>query len=451
MLSACVQHPAPLGEARTYPLSARNATANPGASTFGQGGARRADYAGRVRRDAERLRFEITARDGPARAGRLDTAHGPVATPAFIPLATKATVRSLEAREVAELGYEMVLGNTYHLLLSPGPERIARLGGLHRFMGWERAIVTDSGGFQVFSLAHGTVADEIKGRRGQAAGKQHVLEISEQGVRFRSYLDGAEHMLSPERSMEVQARLGSDVALAFDECTPYHADRDYTARSTERTHRWLDRCLAWHAAEGPPRQAVFGIVQGGVHPDLRRESAERVAAAGVDGIAIGGTLGREKPEMYAVLDATLPHLPDEAPRHLLGIGEPDDLLEGIARGIELFDCAVPTRHARHGMALAPEPGERFRLNLRLAAMADDERPLVEGCPCPACGRHSRAYLHYLARDEEMTGVRLLALHNLTYCERLVSGAREAIAVGRFADYRDAVLGGAAPWDLAGRS
>jgi queuine tRNA-ribosyltransferase len=402
-----------------------------------------------VRSDPERLGFEITARDGAARAGRLHAAHGPIETPAFVPLATKATVRSLEAREVAELGYELVLGNTYHLLLSPGPDRIARLGGLHRFMGWDRPIVTDSGGFQVFSLAHGHVADEIKGRRGQAAGKQHVLEISEQGVRFRSYIDGTEHMLSPEHSMEVQARLGSDIALVFDECTPYHADRDYTARSTERTHRWLDRCLVWHEAEGPTRQAVFGIVQGGVHPDLRRESAERVGAAAVDGIAIGGTLGREKPEMYAVLDATLPYLPAAAPRHLLGIGEPDDLLEGIARGIELFDCAIPTRHARHGMALAPEPADRFRLNLRHATMADDERPLVEGCPCPACARHTRAYVHYLARGEEMTGVRLLAIHNLTYVERLVSGAREAIAAGRFADYREAVLGGAAPWDAAG--
>ncbi|HYU61772.1 MAG TPA: tRNA guanosine(34) transglycosylase Tgt [Solirubrobacterales bacterium] len=401
-----------------------------------------------MRTAPDRLRFEITARDGTARAGRLHTAHGPVDTPAFIPLATRAAVRSLEAREVAALGYELVLGNTYHLLLAPGPERIAKLGGLHRFMGWEGAIVTDSGGFQVFSLAHGAVADEIKGRRGQAAGKQHVLEIGEEGVRFRSYLDGTEHMLSPERSMEVQGRLGSDLALVFDECTPYHADRDYTARSTERTHRWLDRCLAWHERYGPERQAVFGIVQGGVHPDLRRESAERVAAAGVDGIAIGGTLGRDKAEMYGVLDATLPHLPDEAPCHLLGIGEPDDLLEGIARGIELFDCAIPTRHARHGMALAPAPDERFRLNLRLAAMAEDERPLVEGCPCPACARHTRAYVHYLARGEEMTGVRLLALHNLTFVERLVAGAREAIADGRFAAYREAVLGGAAPWEAS---
>jgi queuine tRNA-ribosyltransferase len=398
-----------------------------------------------VRSDPARLSCEITDRDGNARAGRLHTAHGSVDTPAFVPLATKATVRSLEAREVAALGYELVLGNTYHLLLSPGPDRIARLGGLHEFMGWERPIVTDSGGFQVFSLAHGAVADEIKGRRGQAAGKQHVLEISEDGVRFRSYLDGTEHMLSPERSMEVQARLGSDIALAFDECTPYHADRDYTARSTERTHRWLDRCLAWHERNSPERQAMFGIVQGGVHPDLRRESAERVAAAGVDGIAIGGTLGREKPQMYGVLDATLPHLPEAAPRHLLGIGEPDDLIEGIARGIDLFDCAIPTRHARHGMALAPDPAERFRINLRHTEMAEDERPLVDGCPCQACARHTRAYLHYLSRGEEMTGVRLLALHNLTYVERLVAGARNAIAAGRFVAYREAVLGGAAPW------
>ena len=354
-------------------------------------------------------------------------------------------MRSLEAVEVEELGYEMVLGNTYHLLLSPGPERIAALGGLHRFMGWERAIITDSGGFQVFSLAHGAVADEIKGRRGQMPGKQHVLEISEEGVRFRSYIDGSEHMLSPERSMEIQAALGSDIALAFDECTPYHADRGYTARSTERTHRWLERCLAWHGENGPERQAVFGIVQGGVHRDLRRESAEAVSSAGVDGVAIGGTLGREKAQMYDVLGATLPHLPDAAPRHLLGIGEPDDLVEGIARGIELFDCAIPTRHARHGMALAPEPGSSHRINLRNAEMAADERPLVEGCACPACARHTRAYLHYLARAEEMTGVRLLALHNLHYTRAIVGAARDAIAVGTYGAYREAILSGVPPW------
>jgi len=398
-----------------------------------------------VRSEPDRLRFEIVARDGAARAGRLHTAHGAVATPAFIPLATRGSVKSLDAPEVAELGFDLVLGNTFHLMLAPGAERIAALGGLHEFMGWERAIVTDSGGFQVFSLAHGTVADEIKGRRGQRETQGAVLEVSEQGVRFRSYLDGAERFLGPEGSMEVQAALGSDIALALDECTPFHADREYTARSTERTHRWLDRCLAWHERSGPERQAVFAIVQGGVHEDLRRTSAERVSAAAVDGVAIGGTLGRDKPEMYGVLDMIVPHLPRDAPKHLLGIGEPDDLLEGIGRGIDVFDCAVPTRLARHGMALAPLPEGRFRFDVRRSVHADEDRPLVEGCPCGAC-RHSRAYLHHLSRTEELTGLRLLTVHNLTFVERLVAGARAAIEAGDYEDYAGRLIGGEAPWE-----
>jgi len=380
--------------------------------------------------------------------------HGEVATPAFIPLATRGAVRSLTAVEVAGLGYELILANTFHLFLAPGAERITALGGLHRFIGWERALITDSGGFQVFSLAHGTVADEIKGRRGGAGGSGGVLEISERGVAFRSYVDGSKRFMGPEESMATQAALGSDIALAFDECTPYHADRDYTARSTERTHRWLDRCLEWHARHGAAHQAVFGIVQGGVHEDLRRESAAAVAAAGVDGLSIGGTLGRDKPEMYGVLGLTVPLLPAAAPKHLLGIGEPDDLLEGIGLGIDLFDCAVPTRLARHGMALAPRPDTRFRFDVRRAALAEDEAPLVEGCPCAACASHTRAYLHYLGRAEEQTAAHLLTLHNLTFLERLVAGARQAIAAGRFADYRARVMGGAAPWDaspLLGRS
>jgi queuine tRNA-ribosyltransferase len=339
----------------------------------------------------------------------------------------------------------MVLGNTFHLLLSPGPDRIARLGGLHEFMGWKRPIITDSGGFQVFSLAHGTVADELKGRRGSRPGAGSVLGINEDGVRFRSYLDGSERFLGPEESMAVQADLGSDIALAFDECTPYHADRDYTARSVERTHRWLERCVEWQARHGPPTQALFGIVQGGVHEDLRRLSAGRASSAPVDGLAIGGTLGRDKPEMREVVRMTVAHLDSSAPRHLLGIGEPDDLVEGIAVGIDLFDCAVPTRLARHGMALAPLPGARFRFDVRRAAFSADEAPLVDGCPCPTCEAHSRAYVHYLARAQELTGVRLLALHNLAYLERLVRGAREAIRAAGFALYRERVLAGVAPW------
>jgi queuine tRNA-ribosyltransferase len=404
-----------------------------------------------VRQDPGRLTFEIEATEGAARAGRLLTAHGPVATPAFVPLATKATVRSQTSAEVAGAGYQMVLGNTFHLMLSPGAERIAELGGLHRFMGWERAIITDSGGFQVFSLAHGGVADEVKGRRGPkpagGAGSP-VLEISERGVRFRSHRDGSEHLLGPEESMSIQAALGSDIALVFDECTPFHADRDYTARSTERTHRWLDRSLEWHGENAPPHQAVYGIVQGGVHEDLRHESAERVAAAGVDGIAIGGTLGKDKQEMRGVVDMALARLPGEAPKHLLGIGEVDDLLDGIARGLDTFDCAVPTRLARHGMALGPLPGGRYRFNLRNAEFATDERPLVEGCPCGACRHHTRAYVHYLARAEELTALTLLTEHNLVFTRAVVEGAREAIAGGRFAAYREAVLDGAAPWAAA---
>ena len=398
-----------------------------------------------MRVEPDRLRFEIQARDGAARAGTLHTAHGPIETPAFIPLATKGTVRGLESREVAELGYELILGNTYHLFVSPGPERIAAAGGLHGFMGWERAVITDSGGFQVFSLAHGGVANEVKGS-GRSGGEHgSKVEISEEGARFRSPRDGAELFISPEVSMQVQAALGSDIALVFDECTPFHADREYTARSTERTHRWLDRCLAWHEREGPQRQAVFGIVQGGVHEDLRRESAQRVSEAGVDGLAIGGTLGRDKEEMREVLALTAPLLPEGAPKHLLGIGEVDDLLGGIALGLDVFDCAVPTRLARHGVALAPSPETRFRLDLRKSGWVGDRDPLVEGCPCPACRRHDRDYLSYLSRAEELTAVRLLVLHNLTYMHELTTHARAAISAGDFDSYSAAVLAGKPPW------
>ncbi|MGC1165065.1 MAG: tRNA guanosine(34) transglycosylase Tgt [Solirubrobacterales bacterium] len=401
-----------------------------------------------MRVESDRLRFEIGARDGAARAGVIHTAHGRIETPAFIPLATKGTVRGLESREVAELGYQLILGNTYHLFVSPGPERIAAAGGLHRFMGWERALITDSGGFQVFSLAHGGVANEVKGS-GRSGGEHgSTVDIGEEGARFRSYRDGSELFISPEVSMRVQAALGSDIALVFDECTPFHADREYTARSTERTHRWLGRCLEWHQREGPERQAVFGIVQGGVHEDLRRESAAAVAAAGVDGIAIGGTLGRDKEEMHAVLAMTAPLLPDEAPKHLLGIGEVDDLLGGIALGLDVFDCAVPTRLARHGVALAPDPENRFRLDLRKSRWVGDRRPLVEGCPCPACQRHDRDYVSYLSRAEELTAVRLIVLHNLTYMHQLTIKARAAIEAGSFTAYRAAALAGKSPWDAA---
>ena len=396
--------------------------------------------------------FDIHTTDAGTRArtGTLRLAHGEVRTPAFVPLATKAVVKTLEVREAAELGFDMVLGNTFHLFLAPGHELIARHGGIHRFMGWDRPVITDSGGFQVFSMGHGTVADEIKGRAPQSSGERagSILAIEEEGVRFRSYLDGSERFMGPETSMAVQAALGSDIALVFDECTPFHGGRGYTARSTERTHRWLDRCFAWHAEHGPEDQVVYGIVQGGVEEDLRRESAQQVAARGTGGIAVGGTLGESKDQMFEVVGWAMDELPPERPVHLLGIGEIDDLVRGVELGIDTFDCAMPTRIGRHGMALIPDPEHRWRVDLAKARWKDSDEPLLDGCPCPACATgYSRAYLHYLLKAREHTALRLLTIHNLAFMARLMEGLRAAIDAGRLAEAAAAVRGGVAPWDL----
>jgi queuine tRNA-ribosyltransferase len=385
--------------------------------------------------------FTITACDerSRARAGVLRTAHGEVRTPAFTPLATKATVKGLLPEEVAALGYEMVLGNTFHLLLRPGPELIERFGGLGPFMGWSGPTITDSGGFQVFSMGHGTVAEEIKGRARGHPGEREgaILAIEESGVRFRSYVDGRTRFLSPEDSMATQAALGSDVALVFDECTPFHVDRAYTRRSTERTHRWLDRCLRWHSEHGPPEQLVYGIVQGGVYEDLRRESAQLIGASACEGIAIGGSLGSEKAQMYEVISWVAAELGgdlDHHPRHLLGIGEVDDLIAGVELGIDTFDCAMPTRLGRHGTALVPDPDARWRLDLTKAGVRDSPEPLLEGCVCPACAKgFSRAYLGYLARAGELTGTRLITMHNLAFLARLMGDLRQGIVEGRLAE------------------
>jgi len=374
----------------------------------------------------------------------LATAHGEVRTPAFVPLATAGSVRTLAGAEVAALGYDLVLGNAFHLLLRPGGELIDRLGGLHRFMGWNGAIITDSGGFQVFSMGHGGVADEIKGRRG-GAGEGSILAIEEEGVRFRSYVDGSERHISPEISMAVQAQLHSDIVLAFDECTPFHADRDYTARSTERTHRWLARCLDWRAQHPGPPSLLYGIVQGGVHEDLRIASAAAVAASATEGIAIGGSLGQDKPQMYEVIDWTtreLERLVPARPRHLLGIGEVDDLIRGVELGIDSFDCAMPTRLARHGTALVADPANRWRLALGRPPSAQDEAPLAADCACPACATGlSRAYLHHLVRIGEQSAGRLLTLHNLTFIATLMARLRAAIVDGRLREVTRALREG----------
>jgi queuine tRNA-ribosyltransferase len=317
-------------------------------------------------------------------------------------------------------------------------------------MRWPGPIITDSGGFQVFSMGHGGVADEIKSRpsRGRNPSDTNgaILKIAEEGVRFRAYTDGSTKFIGPETSMEIQAKLHSDIALVFDECTPFHATRDYTARSTERTHRWLERCLRWHGQHGPAGQAVYGIVQGGVEPDLREESAATVAASGCPGIAIGGSLGQDKAQMYEVVgwstDALERHAP-ERPRHLLGIGDIDDLIIGVELGIDTFDCALPTRLGRHGVALVPDPGTRWRLDLAKGRWREASEPILDGCPCPACAPgFSRAYLHYLLKAGELTALRLVTLHNLTFIAALMRQLRDAVERGNLGEVAAALRAGA---------
>jgi queuine tRNA-ribosyltransferase len=403
--------------------------------------------------------FQIRTRapDSQARTGTLGLAHGEVSTPAFVPLATRGSVKMLEPRDVADLGFEMVLGNTFHLFLSPGPELMESSGGLGEFMRWPGPIITDSGGFQVFSMGHGSVADEIKGRAKSGPGgggraglgaTGSILSIEEDGVRFRSYIDGSVQFMSPETSMGMQGALRSDIALVFDECTPFHVTRDYTARSTERTHRWLERCLDWHAAHGPAGQMVYGIVQGGVEPDLRRESAEFIARSRAGGVAIGGSLGQDKAQMHEVVawsTAELDRVALARPRHLLGIGDIDDLIVGVGLGIDTFDCAMPTRLARHGVAIVPDPDTRWRVDLAKARWRNSQEPIMDDCPCPTCSHgFSRGYLHYCARAGETTGPRLLTLHNLSFMSRLMADLREAIDAGRLAEVSRRLLAGGAP-------
>ena len=396
--------------------------------------------------------FTIRTRAGRARTGTLTLAHGTVQTPAFVPLATRGAVKALEPRDVQQLGYEMVLGNTFHLFLAPGPELVAEFGGLHEMMRWPRPIITDSGGFQVFSMGHGGVADEIKGRNRPGTGGRKsngsIVAIEERGVRFRSYLDGAERFMGPETSMAVQAALHSDIALVLDECTPFHATYDYTARSTERTHRWLERCLDWHEREGPRDQAVYGIVQGGTDHELRMTSTQTIAASRADGVAIGGSLGQDKSQMHEVVDwttAELDRVTPERPRHLLGIGDVDDLIACVEVGIDTFDCAMPTRLGRHGVAIVPEPEARWRTDLFKGRFRHSREPIMEDCPCPACaGGFTRGYLHYLLRAHELTGLRLVTLHNLAFIARLMSDLRAAIDGGHLSETAAALRAGASP-------
>jgi queuine tRNA-ribosyltransferase len=377
------------------------------------------------------IRFHLLAEDGAARRGRLETPRGMIETPVFMPVGTAGSVKTLAPRDLVELGAGMILGNTYHLYLRPGHERVRRLGGLHRFMAWGGSVLTDSGGFQVYSLQGA----------GTPGGGDSLVRIAEDGVTFRSHLDGSRHFLSPETSIRIQLDLGADVIMAFDECPPSKAERGYHEQSLARTQRWLLRCReAWLSADPPygERPALFGIAQGGLFPDLRRRAIEEAAALDLPGYALGGyAVGEEPEEMWDGVARHAPELPREKPRYLMGVGTPEDLLAGIAAGVDMFDCVLPTRTARNGLLFT----SRGRLNVKNARFADDGGPLDPECACYTCRTFSRAYLRHLFRAGEMLGLRLNTVHNLHHYLRLMEGAREAIEEGRFEPFRRARLEG----------
>ena len=347
--------------------------------------------------------FTLDAADGAARCGTIQTARGEIRTPAFMPIGTAATVKAMLPESVRETGADIILGNTYHLMLRPGAERIAKLGGLHRLMNWSRPILTDSGGFQVMSLAQ-------------------LRKIDEQGVSFQSHLDGADYRLTPERSMEIQALLGADIHMVLDECTPFPSGERDSEASMELSLRWAKRSKK--ALREAPGRALFGIVQGGVYPTLRQRSADGLKQIGFDGYAVGGlAVGEGQARMLEVLDATVPHLPAECPRYLMGVGKPDDLIGAVMRGIDMFDCVLPTRSGRNGQAFT----RRGPVNLRNARHAEDSRPLDEACRCPCCRDYSRAYLHHLVKAEEILASMLLTWHNLTYYQDIMADMRAVIA------------------------
>ena len=362
------------------------------------------------------FKFTLEAQDGRARAGRLSTPHGDLLTPVFAPVGTAATVKAITPAQLEELDASLVLANTYHLYLRPGDELVAKLGGLHSFMQWSRPILTDSGGFQVFSL-----------------GKNST--ISDDGVIFRSHIDGSQHQFTPERAVKIQENLGADIIMAFDECAdPY--DYDYSQRAMQRTHAWLERCLE---AKTRADQALFGIVQGGIHPDLRLESAEFVSSMDTPGVAIGGlSVGETKPEMHMVLETIAPVLPKGKPRYLMGVGKVEDLVNGVARGIDLFDCVLPTRLGRNHAAML-RSGDR--LNLKNAPFASDPDPIDDNCTCYTCRTFTRAYLRHLIVAKEMLSATLLSIHNLHTLIQLSKDMREAIIAGRFEEeFSDLLVG-----------
>ncbi len=347
-----------------------------------------------------------------ARLGKLNTPHGDIETPIFMPVGTQATVKSLTPEDLHDINAQIILSNTYHLFMRPGHELIEKAGGLHKFMNWDGPILTDSGGFQVFSLGD-------------------LRKISEEGVEFRSHIDGSKKFISPEKAVEIQTALGSDIMMAFDECAPYPADRAYVKNSLERTTRWLGRCVEAH--KNTENQALFGIVQGGMYKDLREQSAEQILQYDLPGYAVGGlSVGEPKELMYEVLDYTTPLLPRDKPRYLMGVGTPDCLFEGVIRGIDMFDCVLPTRIARNGTAMTSQG----RLSIKNAKFFDDFTPLDPECDCYVCKNYTKSYLRHLYKANEILSSRLMSYHNLHFLLNLMKNIRQAIIDDRLLDYKD---------------
>jgi queuine tRNA-ribosyltransferase len=387
--------------------------------------------------------FRQVSTSHKGRLGRLQTPHGVIETPAFIFCATKASLKGLSASQIKQANCQVILSNTYHLMLQPGADLIARQGGLHRFMGWDGPLLTDSGGFQIFSLGHGSVASEIKGNRNFHR-PANMQRITEEGATFKSYLDGSMHTLTPEISIQVQHQLGADLIVVLDECTPFHVEKQYTESSMHLSHRWALRSLAAFQQLETKKQALYGIVQGGVYPDLRAISANFVNAQPFFGHAIGGSLGADKSQMDAVVATTMETLSPERPIHLLGIGGLRDIFEGVKKGIDTFDCVHPTRLARHGGALirphywdtAKElPHSREHINLKKACFREDEAPIDATCPCETCKIYSRAYLHHLLKAGELLALSAITLHNVTFMNRFLETLRQHLEADTLDDLR----------------
>jgi queuine tRNA-ribosyltransferase/7-cyano-7-deazaguanine tRNA-ribosyltransferase len=384
--------------------------------------------------------FELLANDQGARAGKLVTPHGSIETPSFVAVGTQATVKAVSVEDLRKIGNQVIITNAYHLHLQPGEDVVETMGGLHRFMGWEEPLMTDSGGFQIFSQGAGKEhgvgkiasifpEEKDRGRHFSSKTGKPLVRVDEDGVEFISYLDGSRHRFTPERVIEIGRKFGADIILALDECTSPLHDHAYTRTAMERTHRWAVRALAEFQHTPDKSQALWGIVQGGAYRDLRQESATFIADQGFDGYAIGGSLGRTKEDMHQVLEWTVPLLPQDKPRHLLGIGEIEDIFEVVKRGIDLFDCVAPTRMARTGTMFVQE-AERFRIHILNAQFKEDPRPIDERCDCYTCCNYSRAYLRHLFLAKELSAIRLATIHNLYFLESLIRQIRTAIRESR---------------------